>query len=189
MVTIAAANPDAITTALIALGGAIVGATASSATQILVHWLQGRREDDARKREFRTAARVMQVDLARAWSNIEYAARTGRWWPKGRLESRLTDADRRQVIGGLTAKDLYTVDGALVDIESWYSNRDQFDEVVGGDLMRPVYDPDDLKATLGRITAAGATLREITGDPDSIEPEKIEDERSEPASGESSNSP
>ncbi len=174
----AGGNPSAVTTALIALGGALFGAVAASVTQVLIHWLQGRRDTAAREREVKIAARMMQVDLARAWSNMEFSRRTGKWWATPGLRPQMTDADRRLVIGALTAEGFYTVDLALTDIDHWYSIREG---VQSGALLRPVYDPDDLQRGLDWITDAGDVLREITGDPDSIEPEPIEPPPAKPA--------
>ena len=42
-----------------------------------------------------TAARLLTVDLARAWSNVEFAARTGRWWQMPGLTSRSLPARPR----------------------------------------------------------------------------------------------
>lgn len=114
---VAGGNPDAITTALIALGGAIVGGALTSGTQLLIHRLQGRREATARGHEVKTAARMMQFELTRAWSNIDWSIKSGKWWVPQEFTPLLTDNDRRLVIGALPAFEFDALDAAMYEVD------------------------------------------------------------------------
>jgi hypothetical protein len=158
--------PSYLATALIAFGGVVIGAFASVGTQLWIERARADRERAAHDREVKTAARMMQTDLARARSNLDYSHRVGRWWPDPGLQSRLSDSDRRLVIGALTPEGFYSVDLAEGAIDQWYGTRQN--DMKTGDLLAPVYDPADIKPVLDYIEAAGVALRKITGDPDSI---------------------
>lgn len=161
-------NPDAITTALIALVGALVGAFLSSATQILVHRLQGQREAAARKREVKAAARIMAADLGRGWTSVQFAFRQGRWWSDPGLQHRLTDNDRRLVAGALTAEALHDVDLADVTIDYWCQKRDR--DLEAGNVT-PAAQPKELEIAAAAVMKGIAALREISGDPYGESPE------------------
>jgi len=173
-------SPDATTTALIALGGAVVGAAVSSATQVLVQWLQGRREAAARAREVKIAARVMQFDMARAWSNIEFSGRAKLWWPVPGLGPQVSDNDRRLVISALPTDGFDAFDSALYEIDRWYDLRE------GKQSNEPLttsHDPRDLLKAATTISRAIAMLRDISGDVNAEFEPRLHDE---PATSESS---
>lgn len=181
---IASPNPSVIATALTALGGAIVGATISAATQWSISSRQAKRQDAAHRKDVLIAARMMLTDLARAWSNLQYCIDHQEWWRTTGLASRLTADDRRLVLGELTAEGFYTLDRADAAIDHWYGIRDyelgrtptrHASVTIGLQL-------DKLREIVGWIDEAQRALRELTGDPDSID-EPLELDGPGPAQG------
>lgn len=162
LIAAAGGNPDAITTALIALGGAIVGGLLTSGTQLLIHWLQGRREGAVRQREVKTAARMMQFELARAWSNLDWSIKSGEWWPTHEFTPLLTDSDRRLVIGALPADEFDTLDTAMYEIDHWDGVRTR-----GEPLQRQA-----LEHARDVVALALELLSGLSGDAD-VEPEAL----------------
>jgi hypothetical protein len=165
-----ATDPSAVATALIALGGALVGAVLSTGTQLFIAWRQGKREQATHKKQAAIAARMMAVDLARAESNIGYCVDHAEWWRTTGLAPRATSDDRRLVLGELTPEGFWVLDRAEGAIDHWYGIREY--EVArnqGYTSLSITSQLDKLREIIGWIEDARATLRELTGDPASIE--------------------
>lgn len=114
LVIASSSNPSAVTTALIALGSAVVGALIAAVTQLMAEARRARHEAalDAQRadrerterqaeseRLARVVARLVAADLARVRAGLESEAKTnvaptlGDIW----LKPRITDADRRSL--------------------------------------------------------------------------------------------
>jgi hypothetical protein len=163
-------NPSAITTALIALGGALLGAAIAASTQWLIARKQSQREDAAHKKQVVIAARMMAVDLSRAESSLRYLIDHGEWWPTTGLSARMDPGDRRLVIGELSAQGFYEIDRAEGAIDYWYGIREY--EVARNQTYvsaTPAANAKKLEKIIGWIDEARRALRRVTGDPESIE--------------------
>ena len=166
----ATANPSAITTALIALAGALVGAVLSTGTQLVLARRQSRRDEAAYRKQIVIAARMMAVDLSRAESNIQYCVDHGEWWRTTGLSPRMTADDRRLILGELTPNGFYDVDRAEGAIDHWYGIREyELDQRKGYASLTITTQLDELRKIVGWIDAARAALRPLTGDPSSLE--------------------
>lgn len=173
IVALASANPTAITTACIALGGSLVGAGLSTGTQLLLARSQRKRDDGMRQRQLKIAARMMVVDLSRARSNIQYCVDYQEWWRTDGLKARMGPDDRRLVIGALTSQQFYDVDLAEGSIDHWYSTRDYELSLHPGSYTSDAIpmQVEKLEEMVGWLEAAVAALRPLTGDPESLENE------------------
>jgi hypothetical protein len=155
--------PTYLATALIALGGAIFGAVASTGTQLLIERTRASREREAHENEVRTAARMLMSDLARARFNLAYSHASGKWWPAGGLGARISDDDRRLVFGALASEDVYAIDLAEARIDQWYSLRSSGGRMPSGhgELLDPVLKLiDDAAAkvqVLAGVAGSGST--------------------------------
>ena len=171
------ANPSALTIAVIALVGALVGAILSTGTQLFIAWRQAKREEAAHRKDVVIAARMMAVDLSRARSNIEYCIDHREWWKTTGLSPRISADDRRLVLGELEPTGFYKVDRAEGAIDHWYAIREY--ELANGQgyaSLSITTQLDKLREIVGWIEEAGETLRGLTGDPASIEePPKLEE--------------
>jgi hypothetical protein len=163
-------NPTALETALIALGGALVGALIAAGTQVFIAWRQTKRDEAGRKKQVVIAARMMAVDLSRAESNLQYTIDYGHWWKTSGLSPRMSADDRRLVIGELTAKAFYEVDRAEAAIDYWRGIRDhEVAENHGYLSPTPGMNNEKLKGIIRWIDEARRALRDLTGDPESVE--------------------
>ena len=162
-------NPTAIATALIALGGALLGAVLSTGTQLLIAHRQARRDTAARSKEIMIAARMMAVDLSRARSNIQYWIdhQSGGGPPACRHASQsMTVASfsassvRAASTTSIALRALSTTGTAL---KSMSSPRTGVTAAPRSPLSSTSY-----ARSSGGSTKPGETLRELTGDPASI---------------------
>jgi hypothetical protein len=164
---------------VIALLATIVGALISTGAQLWIAALQAKRDEADKGKQLVTAARMMTVDLSRARSNIEYSVNYREWWRTAGLSPRLSPEDRRLVIGALTPRGFYNVDRAEGSIDHWYSIREyelgrnrivdkpQFPQSYRSDSIE--IQIDKLQEIITWIAEAIVSLREITGDPQSVD--------------------
>jgi hypothetical protein len=175
--TAAGGNPSALATALIALGGAIFGALASTGTQLLIERARARRERREHDDEVRTAARMMISDLRRAKYNLtdsRHQRDTDKWHAGLDLRLRISDEDRRLVIGALDPQGLNKVDRAEQGIDTWYSLRDRYSATNREGTMEGVPLAIQAGRTVGQVVplidAAIAELTVLGGVVSSLEP-------------------
>jgi hypothetical protein len=160
-------NPSATTTAVIALVGAIIGGALTAGAQLLIEARRAARAGKDQRRQAKVAARMFAVDLARAHANIEYVVEYGEWWKFG-LGPRMSDEDRRLVLGELPPEGFYIVDRAEAAIDHWNGIRER--EIVNGyEIPADRIDMDKLREILGWLKAAQVPLSKITGDPPRVE--------------------
>ncbi|MDQ6775618.1 MAG: hypothetical protein M3071_05215 [Actinomycetota bacterium] len=166
----ASSEPSAIVIALLALLGAIVGAAIGSVTQWLLDRQRRIRDGAAHRKQVKIAARMMVVDLSRAESNIQFCIDYKEWWREPGLRPRINDSDRRLVIGELTDEGFYNVDLAEGAIDNWFGIREyELAKNQGYGSVTITSQLATLQEIIGWIEKARATLRELTGDPVSIE--------------------
>ena len=159
-------NPTAIATALIALGGALLGAVLSTGTQLLIAHRQARRDTAARSKEIMIAARMMAVDLSRARSNIQYWIDHHEWWRTTGLSPRVTEHDRRLVLGELSSSGFYNLDRAESAIDHWYSTQ-EYELAKNGSYSSSSITTqlDKLREIVGWIDEAGGDATRVDGRP------------------------
>jgi hypothetical protein len=170
-------NPSPITTALIALAGALVGAVIGAFTQWMLDRQRTNREMAAHRKQIKVAARMMLVDLSRAESNIGYCIEHKSWWKTTGLSPRMDASDRRLVLGELNSKAFYAVDRAEGAIDHWYGIRNYElgrQDGYNTDTIRTQI--DKLEEIVGWIEEARKHLLALTGDPESIAEPEAEDD-------------
>lgn len=170
-------NPSPITTALIALAGALVGAATGAFTQWTLDRQRTNRDVAAHRKQIKVAARMMLVDLSRAESNIGYCIEHKSWWKTTGLSPRMDASDRRLVLGELDSTAFYAVDRAEGTIDHWYGIRNYElgrQDGYNADTIRTQI--DKLEEIVGWIEEARKHLRALTGDPESIAGPEAEDD-------------
>jgi hypothetical protein len=157
-------DANVVVSGAIGLVGAVIGAGAGAFTQLRLASKHAEERQEQHDQDRVMAARMMMIELARHWSNLEYTARLGIWWRMPTFDSILTHEDRRLILGTLDPRGLYGVDLALTSVEYWSKRREgKKDDEAVEDSQR-----ESMRDVLGRIERAGAVLRQITGDPESV---------------------
>ena len=161
---------SAIAIALLTLLGAVIGAAIGGGTQWLLDRRRTAREDDTRQRQVKVAARMMIVDLSRAESNIRFCIDHGEWWRTMGLRPRISDNDRRLVIGELSDAGFYDVDLAEGAIDHWYGIREyELEKSQGYGSPTITTQLSKLNEILTWIENARSRLRELSGDPEAVD--------------------
>jgi hypothetical protein len=154
IIAAAGGNPDAITTAVIALAGALIGALIAAAAQIVVYRLQTKRDAAAAQRTLRTAARVMYLELEACRTDVTDSAEKKQYKAPFRRESLLTAEDRRLVLGvSDDEQNLGMILAGLITLDEWNQVLQEHNE--GDKLDR------DLEAFIDSLDRALAPLAQL----------------------------
>jgi hypothetical protein len=151
-------NPDAITTALIALAGAVIGGLITVGGQWLLEQSRAKRrakrDADRDDKLALAAARLMREDLRRAALKGKQAISLKEWWPRNvDLLPRVTIEDRRILATKLSDETWRTVVVAEADLELWPQARAlTTQEAIDSSTL------DQLENTIGLIDAASTDL-------------------------------
>ena len=144
-------NPDAITTALIALAGAVIGGLITVEGRAK---RRAKRDADRDDKLALAAARLMREDLRRAALKIKQAISLKEWWPRNvDLLPRVTIEDRRILATKLSDETWRSVVVAEADLELWPQARAlTTQEAIDSSTL------DQLENTIGLIDAASTDL-------------------------------
>jgi hypothetical protein len=181
VIDIASGGDSSLVTALIGLIGVAVGGLITGGVQWWLAKQQRDRDDTATRKQAKVAARMINVALSQGRSNIRYCLDHDEWWRTEGMPFEPSTDDLRVLMGELSAEGFYMLERARQSIEHWYSIREyELGKKAQTFSERARYESDSieiqkakLREILGWIDAAGLALREVSGDPDSVDEEVL----------------